>query len=87
LQSKPSRFLTDKIAKPIHQVSRFVGDMAVRMLELAQRRIATSIAALKRVLAKPPPSPMPRPPTLHIKSMFLRRAQPRRKLRNDFKPF
>jgi len=57
------------------------------MLELAQLRIAVSIAALKRVLAKPPPPPTPPPPTPPIKSMFLKRAQPRRKLRRDFKPF
>jgi hypothetical protein len=59
--------------------------MAVRMLELAQSRIAASIAALKRVLAKPPPPPTPSGPP-HIKSTFLKRAQPRRKLRKEFKP-
>jgi hypothetical protein len=57
--------------------------MAVRTLELAQRRIAASIAALKRVLAKPPPPPAPSP----IKSEFHKRTQPRRELPNDFKPF
>jgi hypothetical protein len=59
--------------------------MAIRTLELAQRRIAVSIAALKRVLAKPPPQPPTPRPT--IKSMFLKQAQPRRKLRKEFKPF
>jgi len=56
------------------------------MLELAQQRIAVSIAALKRLLSKPPtpPAPLPRPP---FKSMFLKQAQPGRKLRRDFKPF
>jgi len=84
LQPKPSRFLTEKVATPLRQVSRFLSGMAVRTLELAQRRIAVSIAALKRVLAKPPPPPSPSSP---IKSEFHRRAQPRRKLRNDFNPF
>jgi hypothetical protein len=62
--------------------------VAVRTLELAQSRIAASIAALKRVLPKPP-SPTPPAPSgpPHIKSMFLKRAQPRRKLRKEFKPF
>jgi hypothetical protein len=60
--------------------------MTVRMLELAQRRIAISIAALKRVLTKLPPPPPPAGAP-HIKSMFLKRAQPRRKLRKHFKPF
>jgi hypothetical protein len=59
--------------------------MAVLTLKLAQARIAVSIAALKLVLAKPPP-PAPAG-TPHIKSMFLKRAQPRRKLRKHFKPF
>jgi hypothetical protein len=59
------------------------------MLQLAQARIAVSITALKRVLAKPPPSPSPPPPAgaPHIKSMFLKQAKPRRKLRKEFKPF
>jgi len=52
------------------------------MLELAQGRIAASIAALRRILAKPPPPPLP-----PIRPMFLKRAQPRRKLRKEFKPF
>jgi hypothetical protein len=46
LQPKPSRFLTEKVAVPLRQVSRFSSGMAVRTLELAQRRIAVSIAAL-----------------------------------------
>jgi hypothetical protein len=58
--------------------------MAVRTLQLAQRRIAVSIAALKRVLAKPPSPPAPSSP---IKSEFHKRAQPRRKLRKDFNRF
>jgi hypothetical protein len=58
--------------------------MAVRTLELAQRRIAVSIAALKRVLTKPPSPPAPSSP---IKSEFRKRAQPRRKLRRDFNRF
>jgi hypothetical protein len=55
--------------------------MALRVLEMAQERIAASITALRRVLAKPPP---PSPPS--IKSMFLTRAKPRRKLRKEFNP-
>jgi hypothetical protein len=43
-----------------------------------------SIAALKRVLAKPPP---PSAPSSPIKAEFYKRAQPRRKLRNDFNRF
>jgi hypothetical protein len=58
--------------------------MALRTLELAQRRIAVSIAALRRLLSKPPPPPAPSSP---IKSEFHKRAQPRPKLRNHFKPF
>jgi len=63
--------------------------MVVRMLELAQARIAASIAALKRVLAKPPPPPAPQasPSAPHITSMFLKQAKPHRKLRREFKPF
>jgi hypothetical protein len=62
--------------------------MAIHALELAQARIAVSIAALKRHLAKPPPTPAPTPPGApHIRSMFLKQAQPRRKLRREFKPF
>jgi hypothetical protein len=57
--------------------------IAVRTLQLAQQRIAASIAALRRALAKPPPPPPPSP----IKSMFHKRAQPRRKLRKDFNRF
>ncbi len=53
---------------------------------LAQARITASIAALKRVLSKPPPPPAPSGAP-HIKSMFLKQAQPRRKLRKEFNPF
>jgi hypothetical protein len=56
------------------------------MLELAQARIAVSIAALKSVLAKPPPPPAPSCAP-RITSTFLKQAQPRRKLRKSFKPF
>ena len=84
LQPKPSRFFTGKVAEPVfRQVSRFLSGMAVHTLELAQRKIAVSIAALKRVLAKPPPPSPPSP----IKSAFHKRAQPRRKLRTDFNRF
>jgi hypothetical protein len=83
LQPKPSRFLTEKVAAPLRQVSRFLSGMAVRTLALAQRRIAVSIAALKRVLAKPPSPPAPSSP---IKAVFHKRAQPRLKLRNEFNP-
>jgi hypothetical protein len=72
----------------VYRTSRFLSEMAARTLELAQWRIAVSIAALKRVLAKPPPPPAPSPPSPapHIKSMFLSQAKPRRKLRKVFKP-
>jgi len=56
------------------------------MLELAQARIAMSIAALKRILAKPPPPPAPSAAP-HITPTFHRQAQPRRKLRKHFNPF
>jgi hypothetical protein len=75
LQPKPSRFLTEKVATPVHRVSRLLSGMALRTLELAQRRIAVSIAALKRVLAKPPPPPSPSA----IKSAFHKWARPRPK--------
>jgi hypothetical protein len=42
--------------------SRFLSEMLVRTLALAQQKIAVSIAALKRLLNKrPPPSPPPVP--------------------------
>jgi hypothetical protein len=84
LQPKPSRSITEKVAAPLRQVSRFLSGMAVRTLKLAQRRIAVSIAALRRVLAKPPSPPAPSSP---IKAAFRKRAQPRRKLRKDFNRF
>jgi hypothetical protein len=81
MQSKPSRFLTEKVAKPIYRVSRFLGGMAVRTLELAQRRIAVSIAALKRALEELPPEPEPPSPgpwhARHIISTFHKRAKPK----------
>jgi len=56
--------------------------MAAHTLELAQERIAVSIAALKRLLNKPPPSPRPA-----IKSAFLTTATPpTRNKPGDFKP-
>jgi hypothetical protein len=60
--------------------------MALRMFELAQWRIAVSITALERLLAKPPPPP-PLSPTPPIKPEFSKRALPQRKLRKDFNSF
>ncbi|MGD0420945.1 MAG: hypothetical protein ABSA68_15400 [Xanthobacteraceae bacterium] len=57
LQPKPSRFLTEKVAAPLRQVSRFLSGMAVHTLELAQRRIAISIAARSSAFWRKPPPP------------------------------
>jgi hypothetical protein len=84
LQPKLGRFLTEKVAAPVARASRFLSGWVTHTLESAQQRIAMSIAALMRLMAKPPPPP---PPTPTIKSTFLKRAQPRRKLRKEFKPF
>jgi outer membrane protein TolC len=54
------------------------------MRELAQRRIAVSIAALVRLLGKPPTPPTPTPT---IESRFLGRPAPRKTPGKDFKPF
>jgi hypothetical protein len=88
MQSKPSRFFTEKIAQPVGRGSRFLAAMVLHILEMAQHRIAVSIAALKRARAKPPPPPAPRPPSppSPFQSMFHDRAQPRRKLRRRFRP-
>ena len=54
----------------VYRTSRFLSEKAARTLELAQWRIAVSIAALRRFLAKPPPPPAPSPPSPapHIRS-------------------
>jgi hypothetical protein len=83
LQPELSRFINQKVATPLHQVSRFAGNMAESTMTLALDRIARSIAALARLLSKPPPPP----PNTPFKSMFLKKAQPRRKLRKEFRPF
>ncbi len=73
----------ERLFSPVGRGSRFLAATVIHMLELAQHRIAVSIAALKRARAKPPPPPSP---PRHIKSMFHERAQPRRRLRKKFRP-
>jgi hypothetical protein len=58
--------------------------MAALMLAMALGRIAVSIAALKRVLNKPPP-PSPPPTAPRIKSMFLEKSTSTRKKPRDFR--
>ena len=58
----------------------------MRMLELAQRRIAFSIMMLERLMTEPPPPP-PNTPTSPIKSMFRKRAKPQSKLKKDFNEY
>jgi hypothetical protein len=82
LQPKLSHFLTEKVAAPLGQVSRFLSEMTAHTLELAQRRIAASVAALKRLLHKPPP-PSPPAAAPRIKPTPI---PPTRKKPNGFKP-
>jgi len=55
-----------------------------------QRRLEEERRLQYRPPVPPPPPPPPPPapsPGPQIKSMFLKQAQPRRKLRRDFRPF
>jgi hypothetical protein len=80
LQPKLSRLFNQKVAKPVARSSRVLSEMFVRTLELAQQRIAVSIAAIRRVLNKPPPSSPPAA-VPRIKSM-----PPTWKKPNGFRP-
>jgi hypothetical protein len=80
--TKAEPLVQPKGSKPVARGSRFLSEMFVRMLELAQERIAASIAALKRVLDKsPPPSPPPAAPQIKPPP-----PPPTRKKPRDFKP-
>jgi hypothetical protein len=80
LQPKLSRLFNQKVAKPVARSSRVLSEMFVRTLELAQQRIAVSIAAIRRALNKLPPSS---PPAAVPR---IRPAPPTRKKPNGFRP-